>query len=69
MEAFQLVQKIEKLPLFEKKEVEDFIEFLLYKKGKGKSVSNDREFGVFKGRVKISEDFDAPLSDFDEYMP
>ena len=25
-------------------------------------------FGSAKGMIKISEDFDAPLSDFDEYV-
>lgn len=27
-----------------------------------------RQFGSAKGMIKISEDFDAPLEDFKEYM-
>lgn len=68
MKAAQLIQKIEKLPLFEKKEVEDFVEFLLYKKAKKIDAITEREFGFFKGKIKISDDFDAPISDFNEYM-
>jgi len=28
-----------------------------------------RQFGSAKGLIVMAEDFDAPLSDFDEYMP
>lgn len=27
------------------------------------------KFGSAKGLIKISDDFDEPLADFDEYMP
>ena len=27
------------------------------------------KFGMFKGRIRISDDFDAPLESFSEYMP
>ncbi|MBI5160228.1 MAG: type II toxin-antitoxin system prevent-host-death family antitoxin [Micrococcales bacterium] len=26
-------------------------------------------FGMFKGRIRTSPDFDAPLADFEPYMP
>jgi prevent-host-death family protein len=28
-----------------------------------------RHFGSAKGLIEMSEDFDAPLADFEEYMP
>jgi antitoxin (DNA-binding transcriptional repressor) of toxin-antitoxin stability system len=34
-----------------------------------KSGGRSRKAGSAKGIVKIKEDFDAPLSDFSEYMP
>ena len=27
-----------------------------------------RPFGIYRGQIKMSEDFDAPLDDFKEYM-
>ena len=30
---------------------------------------NRPHFGVLKGRIRISKDFDAPMVDFSEYMP
>lgn len=34
-----------------------------------KPMFHPRKAGSAKGRVKMSDDFDAPLSDFAEYMP
>jgi hypothetical protein len=31
--------------------------------------SQPRKAGALKGRIKISDDFNAPLADFDEYQP
>ena len=28
-----------------------------------------RKFGSAKGKIKLAKDFDAPLTDFREYMP
>ncbi len=68
METIQLIKKIETLPFIEKKEVEDFVDFLLFKnRNKKVSDSKKREFGIFKGKVKISKDFDEPISDFKSY--
>ena len=34
------------------------------------AASNElRRAGVLKGRIRISDDFDAPLADFAEYQP
>jgi hypothetical protein len=33
-----------------------------------KSISNYRNKGLWKGQVKISDDFNEPLEDFKEYQ-
>ncbi len=69
METQTLIQKINKLPLLEKKEVDDFVEFLIFKQKNLKSNSKkERTFGVFKNKIKMSDDFDVPISDFKNYM-
>lgn len=69
METQTLIQKINKLPLIEIKEVDDFVEFLLFKQKNLKSKSKkEHTFGVFKNKIKMSDDFDAPISDFKSYM-
>ncbi|SDM80980.1 type II toxin-antitoxin system VapB family antitoxin [Siphonobacter aquaeclarae] len=50
-----------------RKEAEDYISFLKKKMESERSPLKDREFGYGKGKVWISEDFDAPLDDFSEY--
>ncbi len=49
-----------------KREVEDFVDFLLEKSKKEKPIK--RTLGLAKGRIVISDDFDQPLADFKEYM-
>lgn len=69
METQKLIQKINMLPQLEKKEVDDFVEFLIFKKNNLKSnPKKERAFGIFKNKVKMSDDFDAPISDFKNYM-
>lgn len=69
METQTLIQKINNLPQLEKKEVDDFVEFLLFKKkNQINNSKKERDFGVFKNKVKMSDDFDAPISDFKSYM-
>ncbi len=69
METQTLIQKINMLPQLEKKEVNDFVEFLLFKK-KNLQINSkrDRDFGAFKNKVIMSDDFDEPISDFKNYM-
>lgn len=55
------------LPDHLKEEVNDFVGFLLQKMNKVKK-SEERQFGAFKGMIKIAPDFDAPLEDFKDYM-
>ena len=47
-------------------EVADFVAFLK-KKTTTKSSLKSREFGFAKGKIILSDDFDAPLEDFKEY--
>ncbi len=63
--------QVEMLPDELKKEVEDFIEFLLEKQKKIKPeihLKKERTPGLAKGLVEMSPDFDEPLDDFKEYM-
>jgi len=34
----------------------------------GAAVSDLKGFGCLKGKIRLSEDFDAPLEDFKDYM-
>jgi hypothetical protein len=59
-----LYGKIDSLPVEMQKEVSLFADFLLSKTSH-RAVST---FGSLKGKIHLSADFDAPLSDFKEYM-
>jgi hypothetical protein len=59
-----LYGKIESLPVEMRKEVSLFADFLLSKT----SQTGIPKFGSLKGKIHLSADFDAPLSDFNEYM-
>ncbi len=61
-----LINKISKLPPNVIAEVSDFVDFLISKsKPSGKKIA---KFGSAGGKVKIADDFDAPLDDFKDYM-
>ncbi len=68
MSYIQLYQQISQLPEQMKGEVAQFIQFLLYKQKETKPIKK-RQFGFAKGKIKIMDDFDAPLSEFNDYMP
>jgi hypothetical protein len=59
--------EINSLPSEMRSEVADFIAFLK-KKMKNSPTIKEREFGCAKGKISISDDFDAPLDEFKEYM-
>ncbi|MDR2938333.1 MAG: DUF2281 domain-containing protein [Prevotellaceae bacterium] len=59
-----LYGKIESLPAEMQKEVSLFADFLLSKS----THTAVPQFGSLKGKIHLSADFDAPLSDFKEYM-
>jgi hypothetical protein len=70
-----LYNKILQMPEDVKKEVDNFIDFIMSKKGKEnkfveteKDEVNKRPFGILKGKIKMADDFDAPMDDFKDYM-
>ena len=67
MESLRLYKKISSLPGDLKKEVNDFVDFLLSKK-KSQIRKKQPKFGSAKGQIYISPDFDEPLDDFKDYM-
>lgn len=68
MTTLTLYAKLETLPPELKTEASDFIDFLLEKTKKKIQKGGAPKFGSLKGKIKMSEDFDAPLDDFNEYM-
>lgn len=64
-----LSSQIDSLPDHLKKEVRDFVEFLLLKNKKEQQHSNkERVPGTLKGKITMRQDFDVPLEDFKDYM-
>jgi len=59
--------EINSLPKTLRDQVADFVEFLK-NKTKTKSKLKSREFGYAKGKIKLSDDFDEPLDEFNNYM-
>lgn len=61
--------KVNSLPADLRKELMDFLEFLLQRKKQPmESPSRGGVPGLAKGRIVIADDFDAPLDDFKPYM-
>jgi len=67
MTEIQIFNKLHFLSPALKNEVNDFVDFLLTKQNKTEKVRKP-QFGMAKGRFKISPDFDAPLEDLKDYM-
>jgi hypothetical protein len=67
-----ILQKYNYLPLELRKEVSDFIEFLLQKYQQKQSINTPQKrtsnFGSAKGLITMSDDFNEPLDDFKEYI-
>lgn len=59
--------EINSLPKTLRDEVADFVEFLK-QKSKSKPNLKSREFGYAKGKIKLADDFDEPLDEFNKYM-
>ncbi|RLJ71953.1 type II toxin-antitoxin system VapB family antitoxin [Pedobacter alluvionis] len=67
MDQLNILKKIKMIPVAYQQEVEDFIDFILQKKVNKKDEENSpRKLGLLKG--KMSDDFNAPLDDFKDYM-
>ncbi|MDR1919374.1 MAG: DUF2281 domain-containing protein [Tannerellaceae bacterium] len=62
-----IYRKIKTLTPDLRKEVLDFIEFILTKQEQSKTKRTP-VFGCAKGQFQMTNDFDAPLDDFKEYM-
>jgi len=58
--AQQLINDVEVLPPELQKQVIDFVGFL--KKQQGGNIKK-RTLGEYKGKIRIADDFDAPLGD------
>lgn len=67
MDNITLYTKLNSLPLNLKKEVLDFIDFIL-SKNKNKNKNKIPMFGSGKGMFVVKPDFDDPIEDFKEYM-
>lgn len=63
-------QKLASIPQEYLDEVAVFLDFLSYRIQKSKLQNQNikRTPGIMKGEVYMSDDFDAPLDDFKEYM-
>lgn len=71
MNTSTLLAKYEQLPDNYKQEANDFIDFLFSKVNNFKIEHKPKTrnaFGSLKGKIKMADDFDAPLEDFKEYM-
>jgi len=68
MKDIVFTQKFDALPDLFKKEVLDFMDFLLEKDKKNRTPRKKPIFGSGKGMFKMAPDFDEPLDDFNEYM-
>lgn len=65
----QWMHDFETLPPEKQAEVVDFIQFLKSRlEQQAQPQKTKRPFGVLKGEVWMSDDFEAPLEDFAEYM-
>ena len=67
MNLQQIEYKLKLLPDELIKEVDHFIDFLIKKSGKHTNKVK-REPGFLAGKIKIKDNFDEPLKDFEEYM-
>jgi hypothetical protein len=63
-----VIKKINMLSPDMQEEVFNFIDFMLSKQKKAKATGHKPVFGCAKGQFIMSDDFDAPLEDFKEYM-
>jgi len=67
MDTKNLMNQINTLPEDLKSEVANFVAFLLSKSEKSKK-GKLRPYGLQKGKIHMTEDFNEPLEDFKDYM-
>lgn len=70
MTSLSLYTTLETLPSKQKEKAKKFIAELVESNKNHTSDTNKkkREFGAMKGKIHMSEDFDSPLDDFNDYM-
>jgi hypothetical protein len=74
MEMETIEKKIAKLPENLKYKLEGYLDALLIEAKESKNgapdpvAANYRGYGILKDKIWMSEDFNAPLQDFEEYM-
>lgn len=68
MSSADLFVKLNSLPEDLRKQVLDYIEFLLARKQRPEPPKEKRVSGLMKGQIHMADDFDAPMDDFKEYM-
>jgi len=69
MTSLTLYTKLETLPSELKIEAEKFINELVKKHNDQKNIKSIRpKLGSLKGKIWLSDDFDDPLDDFNDYM-
>lgn len=69
MASMTIYTKLETLPPELKKEAKEFIDSLVQKTKVQKATEHRKPvFGSLKGKIKLSDDFDAPLEIFNDYM-
>jgi Protein of unknown function (DUF2281) len=68
----EIFQALLKMPESLKKEILHYAEYLLEKYSKTESsqkpLNRDRGYGSWGGQIVMSDDFDLPLEDLNEYM-
>lgn len=69
MNEIELINRVSILPKNLREEVSDYVDFLVNKYIGQETSKKPLKFGMMKGTFQISEDFDAPLDDFKDYMP
>jgi hypothetical protein len=67
MNSQTIQQEINSLPTHLKKEVLDFVLFLKFKMKSNNNIKS-RKLGVAKGKIKLADDFNAPIDEFKDYM-
>lgn len=67
MDNIGLYYKISLLPENLREEVEIYVNSLENQSKRG-ITTKPRIFGSLKGQIKMSDDFDAPLEEFKDYM-
>jgi len=49
-------------------EISDYLDYMIFKTKTMTKKEGSRKMGLLKGKMKMHDDFDAPVADFAEYM-